>query len=420
MPHWRPCPHRADGSRPFPTAVPEPPLTTLPLSWLLLLGALIAFAPMSIDMYLPSLPTIAADFGVAASAVQFTLSSFFIGLALGQAVHGPLADRYGRKPPLYAGLILYIAASIGCAMAPDIESLTALRFVQAVGGCAGVVIARAIVRDCCDAQASARVYSLLMLIMGLAPILAPFIGGWMLTLAGWRAIFWILALFGGVVLLAVWRYLPETHPAHGNTGASAGIGPALRVYGELLRDRRFLGYTLSGGFASAGMFAYITGSPQVFITLYGVPAQDFGWLFGLNALGLIAGSQYNRRLLLRHSADTILRRANRATVILGLVLIAITVSGRGGLPGLLIPLFGYLITLGFTGPNAVASALAHQGMRAGSASALIGTLQFGIATLSSAAVGLLGSESALPMTVVIAGCGLLAYGAHRGLVGQNS
>lgn len=373
---------------------------------------------MSIDMYLPSLPTIATEFGIAASAVQFTLSSFFIGLALGQAVHGPLADRYGRKPPLYAGLILYIAASVGCAMAPDIELLTVLRFVQAIGGCAGVVIARAIVRDRCDAQASARVYSLLMLIMGLAPILAPFFGGWILALAGWRAIFGILALFGGAVLVAVWRYLPETHPA--NSIASAGIGSALRVYGELLRDRRFLGYTLSGGFASAGMFAYITGSPQVFITLYGIPAQDFGWLFGLNALGLIAGSQYNRRLLLRYSADTILRRANRATVILGLVLVVITVSGRSGLPGLLIPLFGYLATLGFTGPNAIALALAHQGMRAGSASALIGTLQFGIATLSSAAVGLLGNESALPMTTVIAGCGLLAYGAHRWLVGHDS
>lgn len=383
-----------------------------------MLGALIAFAPMSIDMYLPSLPTIAADFGVAASAVQFTLSSFFIGLALGQAVHGPLADRYGRKPPLYAGLILYIVASVGCALAPDIASLTALRFVQAIGGCAGIVIARAIVRDRCDAHASARVYSLLMLIMGLAPILAPFLGGWILSIAGWRAIFGTLALFGCAVLLGVWRFLPETRPT--NSVSSAGVGAALRGYGELLRDRRFLGYTLSGGFASAGMFAYITGSPQVFITLYGIPAQDFGWLFGLNALGLIAGSQYNRRLLLRHSADAILRRANRATVMLGLVLIAVTVSGRGGLPGLLIPLFGYLVTLGFTGPNAVALALADQGMRAGSASALIGTLQFGIATLSSAMVGLLGSASALPMAAVIAGCGLLAYGAHRWLVDHDS
>ncbi len=383
----------------------------------MILGALTAFAPMSIDMYLPSLPTIAAGFGVESAAVQFTLASFFIGMALGQAIHGPLADRYGRKPPLYAGLALYVAASVGCALAPDIATLTVLRFAQAVGGCTGVVIARAVVRDRFDARASARVYSLLMLVMGLAPILAPFAGGWILALAGWRAIFIALALFGLACLLAVWRYLPETRPT--GTTAGGGIGAALRVYGALLRDRSFLGYTLSGGFAQAGMFAYITGSPHVFIELHGVPAQAYGWLFGLNALGLIVSSQLNRRLLLRHTADAILRRANRATVLLGLALLAVAASDWGGLPALLAPLFGYLASLGFTAPNAMANALAHQGTRAGSASALIGTLQFAVATVSSALVGLLGAGSALPMAAVIAGCGLLAYGAHRILVGEG-
>lgn len=388
-----------------------------PLSWLLILGALTAFAPMSIDMYLPSLPMIASDFGASAAAAQFTLAAFFIGLALGQAVHGPLADRYGRKPPLYAGLILYIAASIGCAFAPSIDALIGLRFVQAVGGCAGVVIARAVVRDRFDAHTSARVYSLLMLVMGLAPILAPLFGGWMLVLAGWRAIFVILALFGLACLLAIWRYLPETRPA--GTVTNTRIGEVVRVYGELLRDRSLLGYTLSGGFAQAGMFAYITGSPHVFIELYGVSAQSYGWLFGLNALGLIASAQYNRRLLSRHSVDTILRRANRTTVLLGLALLVVAASGWGGLPALLLPLFGYLVTLGFTAPNALANALARQGARAGSASALIGTLQFSLATGSSALVGLLGGDSALPMAAVIACCGLLAYGAHRILVGTG-
>jgi len=384
---------------------------------LLILGALTAFAPMSIDMYLPSLPMIAGEFGASAAAAQFTLSAFFIGLAIGQTIHGPLADRYGRKPPLYAGLALYVAASVGCAFAPDIVTLTGLRFVQALGGCAGVVIARAVVRDRFDAHTSARVYSLLMLVMGLAPILAPFIGGWVLLLAGWRVIFIILALFGLACLWAIWRYLPETRPA-GPVPATR-IAGVLRVYGELLRDRSLLGYTLSGGFAQAGMFAYITGSPHVFIELHGVSAQNYGWLFGLNALGLIAGSQYNRRLLSRHSADAILRRANRTTVLLGLALLVVAVSGWGGLPALLLPLFGYLVTLGFTAPNAMANALAHQGARAGSASALIGALQFVLATGSSALVGLLGGDSALPMAVVIAGCGLLAYGAHRILVGAG-
>ncbi|MBL8259674.1 MAG: multidrug effflux MFS transporter [Candidatus Competibacteraceae bacterium] len=371
---------------------------------------------MSIDMYLPGLPAIAAEFGVAPAAAQFTLSSFFVGLALGQAVHGPLADRFGRKPPLYAGLLLYVAASLGCALAPDISTLTALRFVQAAGGCAGVVIARAVVRDRFDAQTSARIYSLLMLVMGLAPILAPLLGGWLLVLASWRAIFIALALFGLLCLLAVWRFLPETRPADTVGG---GVGATLRTYADLLQDRDFLGYTLSGGFAQAGLFAYITGSPHVFIELYGIPAHAYGWLFGLNALGLIASSQLNRRLLLRYGADAILRRANRATVLLGLVLLAVAASGQGGLAALLVPLFGYLATLGFTAPNALANALAKQGARAGSASALIGTLQFGLATVSSVAVGLLGGGSALPMTAVIAGCGLAAYAAHRLLVGDG-
>lgn len=371
---------------------------------------------MSIDMYLPSLPTIAAEFGSDPSAAQFTLSSFFIGLALGQALHGPLADRYGRKPPLYAGLALYTVASVGCALAPDIATLTVWRFIQAVGGCAGIVIARAVVRDRFDTHTSARVYSSLMLVMGLAPILAPIAGGWILVFAGWRAIFIVLALFGLVCLVVSWRYLPETRPA--DTISSSGVSAALRVYGALLRDRRFIGYTLSGGLAHAGLFAYITGSPHVFIEGYGVPVWAYGGLFGFNALGLIASSQINRRLLLRHSADAILRRANRATVALGLALLAVAASGSGGLLALLIPLFGYLASLGFTAPNAMAEALAHQGARAGSASALIGALQFGVATVSSTLVGLLGG-SAISMAAVIAGCGVLAYGTHRTLIGKG-
>jgi len=377
-----------------------------------------AFAPMAIDLYLPGLPAIAAEFGAAPSAAQFTLASFFVGMALGQVIHGPLADRYGRKPPLYAGLALFMLASVGCALASNITTLILLRFAQAASGSVGVVIARAVVRDRFDAHTSAKVYSLLMLVMGVAPILAPFLGGWILLFAGWRAIFLALALFGLACLVGVWRYLPETRTA--TAPAGGGIGTALRGYGAILRDRRFTGYALSGGFAQAGLFAYITGSPHVFINVYGVPAHHFGWLFGLNAVGLIASSQYNRRLLRHESADSILRRANRWTVFAGLVLLAVAAIGWGGLPMLLIPLFVYLVSIGFTAPNAMANALAHQGARAGSASALIGTLQFGVATVASTLVGLLGHGSALPMAAVIAGCGLLAYGAHRTLVGGGT
>lgn len=385
-----------------------------PVSWLLLLGALIAFAPMSIDMYLPGLPTIAAEFGAETAAAQFTLSSFFIGLTIGQVIHGPLADRFGRKPPLYVGIAVYILASIGCAFATSLPALIALRFLQALGGCAGVVIARTIVRDCCDAQSSARVFSLLMLIMGLAPILAPLFGGWILWFVGWRGIFAVLSLFGLVCLFAVWRYLPETRPA--DTIGSSSIPAVLRVYASLLRDRHFIGYVLTGGLAHAGMFAYITGSPHVFIDVYGVSAQNFGWLFGLNACGIIFSSQVNRYLLGRYTPDALLRRANQATLLIGLALLAVAISGWGGLAMLLIPLLGYSISLGFTGPNATAIALSGQGMRAGSAAALLGSLQFGIASISSFLVGLAGGYSAVPMAATIAGCGLLAYISYRLLV----
>ena len=390
---------------------------TPPWSLLLLLSALIAFAPLSIDMYLPALPALAAEFGAPTGAAQLSLSSFFIGLALGQIVYGPLADRYGRKPPLYIGLTLYCFASLGCALAPDLETLIVLRFIQALGGCAGMVIARAIVRDCYDAHASARVFSLLVLIMGLAPILAPLLGGWVLMLAGWRTIFGLLALFGLGCLLAVWLHLRETRRP--DTVFSTDIRSALMIYRELLADRRFLGYVLAGGLAHAGMFAYITGSAHVFIEVYGVSPQQFGWLFGLNALGLIASTQINRYLLNRASADTLLRRANRASAVLGLGLVTVAAGGWGGLPLLMVMLMGYSISLGFTAPNAMANALAYQGQRAGSASALMGSLHFGMATLASALAGLLGHGSALPMAAIIASCGLLAYVAHRRWVGTG-
>lgn len=408
---------RARLSRRIPASLEILPLVTPPLSWLLLLAALTAFAPLSIDMYLPALPSIAADFGTDTTAAQFTLSSFFIGLALGQVVYGPLADRHGRKPPLYAGLALYCVASLGCALATSLPMLIVLRFMQALGGCAGIVIARAIVRDCYDAHASARVFSLLVLIMGLAPILAPLLGGWILWLIGWRAIFVVLMLFGLGCLLAVWRRLRETRPP--DLVLDAGIRPALAVYRELLGERRFLGYVLAGGLAHAGIFAYITGSPHVFIEVYGVPPQHFGWLFGLNALGLIASTQINRYLLSRISADTILRRANRATALLGLGLVTVAAGGWGGLPLLMLMLMGYSVSLGFTAPNAMANALAYQAHRAGSASALLGSLQFSLATLASAMAGLAGHGSALPMAAIIAGCGVLAYIAHRWLVGAG-
>ncbi len=250
----------------------------------LILSALVAFAPMSIDMYLPALPSLERYFATDTASVQHTLASFFVGLAIGQLFYGPLADRYGRKPPLYFGLSLYVAASAGCALAPGIVSLIGLRFLQAVSGCAGMVVARAVVRDLYDRQESARVFSILLMVMGIAPVVAPLAGGYLLTWFGWRSIFWVLALFGTACLLAVKFRLPETIP---KGLARVPLSSALANYAGLLADRRYLGYALSGGFGQAGMFAYISGSPFVFIDLYGVPAHAYGWLFGLNGLGLV-------------------------------------------------------------------------------------------------------------------------------------
>jgi DHA1 family bicyclomycin/chloramphenicol resistance-like MFS transporter len=380
----------------------------------LILGALTAFAPMSIDMYLPALPELGREFHAAPGTVELTLTAFFIALALGQGVYGPLADRFGRKAPLYAGLTLYIVASAACALAPDIYTLIGVRFVQASGGCAGIVIARAVVRDLYEAQEAARMFSLMMLVMGTAPIVAPIAGGYLLVWLGWRSIFWTLTGFGVLCLLGVAAWLPETR-LHG-ARTSDGVLGALAGYRRLLRDRTFVGYALAGGFAQAGMLAYIAGSPSVFIDFFGLSAPAYGWLFGANALGLIACSQINRRLLIHSRPERLLSRANTFNACAGLTLAFVGATRVGGLAGILPALFCYIASLGFTFPNSAALAMAEQGNRAGSASALFGTLQYSAATISSVLVARLHDGSPWPMAAVIGGCGVLAWCAGRFIV----
>src|SRR3954453_6811885 len=315
----------------------------------IILGCLAAFGPLSIDMYLPSLPTLAQEFRTDTAAAQFTLSIFFIGLAFGQALYGPIADRFGRKRPLLAGCALYMLASVACVLAPSIEVLVVLRLIQALGGCAGMVISRSVVRDLFDEHESARMYSFLMLVMGIAPITAPLLGGQLLALFGWRAIFWLLGGFGLLCLLMVAFGLPESLPLDRRN--RAGVGQALGVYGQLLADRRFMGYALTGGFLMAGMFAYIAGSPFVVIELYGVSPQQYGWIFGANALGLILASQLNRRLLERYRGDGILSVALAVAAAASVVLTLVAARGLGGLGGLLIPLFICIASVGLVGPN---------------------------------------------------------------------
>jgi MFS transporter, DHA1 family, multidrug resistance protein len=378
----------------------------------LILSALVAFAPMSIDMYLPTLPALERYFSTDTASVQHTLASFFAGLAIGQLLYGPIADKYGRKPPLYFGLTLYVIASAACAQAPGIGSLIVLRFLQAVSGCAGMVVARAMVRDLYDRQESARVFSILLMVMGIAPIVAPLAGGYLLTWFGWRSIFWVLSLFGVACLVAVKWKLPETIP---QDQPRIPLSKALGNYAMLLADRRYLGYALSGGFGQAGMFAYISGSPFVFIDLYGVPAHYYGWLFGLNATGIVAFTQANRRLLLKYDSDRVLDFGNLAGFLICILLLAAAVSNVAGLIGILVPLFFVVSLRGLTFPNASAGAMAPFPEKAGSASALLGSVQFAISAVASAAIGVFHDGTAVPMAAVIGTCGLLAFVSYRWL-----
>ena len=377
----------------------------------LILGALSAFGPLSIDMYLPSFAAISRDLEASQAQVQFTLAVFFGGLGLGQAFYGPISDRYGRRRPLCFGVTLFVLAGAACALARSIEGLMAWRFVQSIGGCAGIVIARAVVRDRFDERESARVFSLLMLVMGLAPILAPLIGGQILVLFGWRAIFWTLAGFGLACLTAVVLVLGESLPSERRT--AGGLSDALRVYARLLSDRAFMRFNLSGALAIAGMFAYIFGSPFVFMQIHGVRPDRYGWLFGLNALGLIGASQLNRLALGRVAGAGILSRALYVTAAAGVALLIAAWTGAGGLPALLLPLFVYIASLGFVLPNVTAAALAPQGRNAGSASAMLGTVQFGAGAVVGMLLGALGDGTAVPMAALVAACGLSSLAVYR-------
>jgi len=398
-------------------APPRPPLPRHRLEIVVLLGSLTAFAPMSIDMYLPALPGIASGLATDIGSVQLTLSSFFLGFALGQALYGPITDRFGRRKPLYAGVALFVLASLGCAAAPSVEALMALRFVQALGACAGVVTSRAMVRDLFDPVEAARVFSALMLVMGVAPILAPLAGGWILVHVGWEAIFLALALFGACCLAAAHFRLPETHDrAHAQPLA---VGPILRAYGRLLVDRRYMGYAMVGGINIAGMFAYIAGSPFVFIELYGVSAEHFGWYFGANAGGFILAAQINARLVRRFGLDGLVHTAALCQVGCAAVLLLNALTGWGGLWALFVPLFLLISALGFLLPNSAALAMAPHGRNAGVAAALLGCLQFAIAAVTSSLVGGIHDGTAVPMGAVMAACSALAFAAYRILVGRG-
>ncbi|WNW12018.1 multidrug effflux MFS transporter [Pseudomonas sp. DTU_2021_1001937_2_SI_NGA_ILE_001] len=374
---------------------------------ILILGALSAFGPLAIDFYLPGFPAMAKAFGTDEQHVQLTLAAYFLGLSIGQLAYGPVADRFGRRKPLLVGVALFSLASLLCAMAPTLEWLIAARFLQALGGCAGMVISRAIVSDKCDAVGAAKVFSQLMLVMGLAPILAPLLGGVLVNGFGWQSIFLALTLFSAACLAAVATSLPESmRPDH----PRAPLRGALGRYLSLLTDRIFIGYALTGGIAIAGMFSYIAGSPFVFIKLYGVPAEHYGWLFGTNAAGFILVAQLNARLLRRFGPAWLLSRMIWVYLGAGLTVLGVSLLRTEQLWPLLVPLFVCLASLGCIIPNASACAMNGQGQRAGSASALLGCMQFSVAAGAASLVGVLHDGTATPMALVISLCGALAVG----------
>jgi DHA1 family bicyclomycin/chloramphenicol resistance-like MFS transporter len=367
--------------------------------------------PLAMDMYLPALPTIAREFSTDVANVQVSLTMYFAGIAIGQAFYGPLSDAVGRKPALYFGLLVFIASSIGCAWAESVPALVAFRFLQALGGCAPIVIPRAVVRDHFDQLESIRMLSVLMLVFGLGPILAPLVGGQLLVNFGWRSVFWLLASYAIVWLVVVIAFLPESLPAARRRRQP--IGEVLVVYGRLLRDRTYIGYVLSGALIFAGLLSYISGSPFVFIELFHVPPERYGIFFGINAIGIMSASQFNRWLVTRVEVRRIVGIVLSVAMTASLVLLFDAYSGFGGFAGILIPLFCYITCHGFVMPNTTGLAMAPHGQVAGSASALLGTIQFVLGSIAAALVGAFANGTAVPLAAVIAGCGVAAFITNR-------
>ncbi|MFI6701880.1 multidrug effflux MFS transporter [Streptomyces sp. NPDC050509] len=415
------------GTAPVPPPTPVPDPVAVPTAVVaarragllvtLVLGGLTALPPLSMDMYLPALPEVTRSLGTAAATAQLTLTACLAGMALGQIVVGPMSDKFGRRRPLMFGMVVYVIATAICAFAPTVELLIGFRLLQGLAGAAGIVIARAVVRDLYDGVEMARFFSTLMLISGVAPVIAPVIGGQVLRLTDWRGIFVVLTVVGVLLTLVVWKWLHETLPPERRH--SGGVGQALRTMRGLLADRVFTGYTLAGGLAFAALFAYVAASPFVVQEIYGASPQTFSLLFGVNSIGLIAVGQINGRVLVgRVSLDRVLGFGLLVITGAALALLLMTagVFGDVGLFPVAAGLFVLMSAMGLAMPNTNASALMRAPHAAGSASALIGTASFLIGAIASPLVGIAGEETAVPMAVVQLVCAVGALAAFAGLV----
>lgn len=394
------------------TALPNKPLNKVAL--ILTLGGLSAFAPFATDMYLASFPAIAESLGSTIGEVQYSVSTFFIGLALGQLLYAPIIDRFGRRLPLLLGVALFTVSALFAVFSPDIETFIGLRVLQAVGGCSGMIISRAIIRDLFDTNESARALSMMMMVQGIGPIAAPILGGYLYKFLGWQAVFVFLAIFGCGCLLATLKNVPETLDEPRSINPSAIAGNFL----SLAKDRSFMVPLVSGSFALSTMFAFISGSPFVFMQLYGISAEHYSWLFGMFAGGMLVAAQINTMLLKRFSPGSIFHATLVLLSVVATLLAALSTSENMWLFGL--PLFFCIATVPITGANSTALAMAASGKNGGTASSLVGVTQFLAAGLIAGLVGLLHNDTAYPMTLTILAVAAVALATYQLRVKSNS
>lgn len=377
---------------------------------ILLFGILTVFTPIGIDMYLPALPAIARDFSSPIAAIEHSLAAFFLGLCLGQAAIGPISDRFGRRQPIIIGMALYVLGAAGCALATGPLTLDAARFVQAVGGCAGTVLARACVRDLFPPHHAARIFAQMLLILSVSPLFAPFVGGWLLPLVGWRGIFWVEAASAALTMILVLAQLPESHP-----GSDRRLHPlhVLKDYWAIARDRNFYRYIIPAVLTGGGLYVFLTGWPHVVIVLYRIAPQYFGFTFVMNGVGLIAFSQGTARWLKHRSGEPLLFAGIAANAVLGLGGLLFGITGWGGIIGLLPFMFLYCAMIGSINPTSAGLTMAHFGHAAGMASALIGIVLYGAGTLASLAMGAFPSPAtAIPLTGLMCGFGVAGLATY--------
>ncbi|WP_404826730.1 multidrug effflux MFS transporter [Peribacillus frigoritolerans] len=375
----------------------------------LMLGSFAAIGPLSLDMYLPGLPTLAEDLKSSTSLAQLSLTACLLGLALGQIYLGPLSDAKGRRSPLIISLSIYCISSLLCAFAPTIELLLLLRFIQGIAGAGGIVISRAIVRDLFSGTDLTKFFSMLMLVNGAAPILAPVFGGQLLQFTSWRGVFIVISVLSIIMVAAAFFGIKETLSS--NHRSAGGVNDTIRTFGNLLKDRVFMGYAFAQGFISAAMFAYISGSPFVLQNIYGVSPQTFSLIFAINGVGIIIASQVAGKLAGKVKEERLLQMGLCLALFGGILLLA-SVLLEMGLAGILPALFLSVSSVGIVGTTSFSLAMQNQKKTAGSASALIGLLPFILGSLMAPLVGLGSGESPLPMGIVMVSCHVIAMCAY--------